>query len=261
MKVVFTDLDGTLLDADTYSCEAARTGLRLLKDREIPLVICTSKTRSEIMYWRRQLGNHHPFISENGGGIYIPEGYFDIPVDHDRTTDGYLVIERGTPYRELTGVLDELAERFPLQGFHDMSPADLAADAGLSLPEARRALTRDYDEPFILHDRARISDLQSAIRDRGLQLVEGGRYFHLTGGQDKGQAVRILAALYEREHGDVVTVGIGDAANDVPMLDAVDHPYLVARPDGTYASDAYPWAGGIGPAGWNRVIRREIRPD
>ncbi|MFO8132881.1 MAG: hypothetical protein R6U10_02960 [Thermoplasmatota archaeon] len=57
-----------------------------------------------------------------------------------------------------------------------------------------------------------------------------------------------------------MTVGIGDAANDLSMLDAVDRPYLVARPDGSYASDAYPWAGGVGPSGWTMAVKEEICP-
>lgn len=261
MKIVFSDLDGTLLDADTYSFDKAREGLQLLRRRDIPLVICTSKTRSEIMHWRRRIGNDHPFISENGGGIFIPQDYFGTPVEYDRTKHGFQVIELGVPYQELTAALDELAERFDIRGFHDMTPAELAQDAGLSLDEARRAMDRDYDEPFILGNPGQTDDLRSAVQPHGLQLVRGGRYLHLTGGHDKGRAVRILTTIYGQENPDVVTMGIGDSPNDFPMLDAVNRPYLVARPDASYASDAYPHAGATGPTGWAMVARREASPD
>ncbi|MCG7852909.1 MAG: HAD hydrolase family protein, partial [Methanosarcinaceae archaeon] len=46
--VVFTDLDGTLIDHDTYSYKAARPALAALKKQGIPLIFCTSKTRAEI---------------------------------------------------------------------------------------------------------------------------------------------------------------------------------------------------------------------
>ncbi|MGC9307150.1 MAG: HAD-IIB family hydrolase [Thermoplasmatota archaeon] len=258
MKVFFTDLDGTLLDGETYAYDAAQGALEALIERGIPLVFCTSKTYRETIHWRRRLGNDHPFITENGGGIFIPHGYFDIPVEHDHTRDSYHVIELGVPYHELTAALDDLAERFSLRGFHQMTPWELAGSAGLSLPAARRALNRDYDEPFLLADESREEELRLAAAAHGLHITRGGRYYHLTGDHDKGRAAAILTAIYRREHGDVTTVGIGDSANDVALLDAVDRPYLVARPDGSYATETYTPAGGTGPTGWSRVIQREI---
>ncbi len=79
--IIFTDLDGTLLDYSTYSFEAAIPALQLLKEKNIPLIICSSKTGKEIEHYRKKLGNTHPFISENGGGIFIPKGYFDFRVE------------------------------------------------------------------------------------------------------------------------------------------------------------------------------------
>jgi mannosyl-3-phosphoglycerate phosphatase len=74
--VIFSDLDGTLLDRDTYSFEPARPALRLIKERDIPLVLSSSKTRAEIELHRRRLENHHPFTSENGGGVRPSRVFF-----------------------------------------------------------------------------------------------------------------------------------------------------------------------------------------
>jgi mannosyl-3-phosphoglycerate phosphatase len=68
--LVFSDLDGTLLDHDTYSFETARPALAELKERGIPLVLATSKTRAETESVRSALGNRHPFVVENGGAVY-----------------------------------------------------------------------------------------------------------------------------------------------------------------------------------------------
>ena len=73
---IFTDLDGTLLSHDTYSFKPALVALKLIRSRGIPLVLCSSKTRVEIEYWRRRLENHHPSITENGGAIFHPHAYF-----------------------------------------------------------------------------------------------------------------------------------------------------------------------------------------
>ena len=98
--LVITDLDGTLLDSETYSFDEALPAIRHIQTHNIPLILCSSKTRAEIETYRKQLDNGHPFISENGGGIFIPHGYFAAPVTGEEI-DGYQVIVLGTPYQEV----------------------------------------------------------------------------------------------------------------------------------------------------------------
>src|SRR5713226_6564538 len=78
--LIFTDLDGTLLDARTYSWAGAEPALAEIERRRIPLVLVTSKTRAEVEPLRRKLGHAHPFITENGGGVFIPDGYFNLKI-------------------------------------------------------------------------------------------------------------------------------------------------------------------------------------
>ena len=257
-KVIFTDLDGTLLDHDTYSYAEAREALALVKEKGIPLVICTSKTRTEIERYRAELDTRYPFISENGGGIFIPEETFSFAFDYNRTVERHRVIELGTPYEVLRkAIADFRRQGLGIKGFGDMTAEELAEEAGLTVTEAGLAKQREYDEAFRLI-KGDPEELVSLIREKGLNYTRGGRYWHLMGESDKGTAVKILSGLYEKRFGDVVTVGIGDSENDFPMLDNVSHPYLVMRKNGTYASDAYISAGGIGPIGWNLAVKKEM---
>ena len=135
--IVFTDLDGTLLDHATYSWEPALPALSLLRERQIPLVFCSSKTRAEIEHYRRELGNLDPFISENGGGIFIPDGYFDLsvlPLEPLVTkTAGWAIIRLGAPYLRLRQAIRRLREEgFALTGFGDMTIAEVAAKMRVS---------------------------------------------------------------------------------------------------------------------------------
>ncbi|MDP6101448.1 MAG: HAD hydrolase family protein, partial [Dehalococcoidia bacterium] len=100
-QVVFTDLDGTLLDLETYSFTPALPAVQALLKRGVPIVFSSAKTRSEQEVYRQQLKNHDPFIVENGGCIFIPEDYFPFEYQHDRVVDGYMLIELGTPYKEI----------------------------------------------------------------------------------------------------------------------------------------------------------------
>src|SRR5262249_39570829 len=70
-RIVFSDLDGTLLDARTYDWRPAERALARLAELGVPVILTSSKTRAEIEEWRRTLGNREVFVSENGGGIYF----------------------------------------------------------------------------------------------------------------------------------------------------------------------------------------------
>ncbi|HDS59583.1 MAG TPA: HAD-IIB family hydrolase [Thermoplasmatales archaeon] len=257
-RVFFSDLDGTLLDARTYSYAPAEPALHLLHKHHLPLVFCTSKTRAEIEYWREEMHNWHPFVSENGGGIFIPNRYFDPPLPPHQSLDGYQVIVLGTPVEHLRTVMQDLQERYAVRSFLQMSPEEVAADARLPPQQARRAVQRDFDIPFKILDKEQESTVLREIERQGLRHVRGGRYHHLTGDSDKGRAVAILIELYRCHYGGVVTIAVGDSENDLPMLERVDRGYLVQRPDGTYASPDFQHAAGGGPWGWAWVVRREM---
>lgn len=70
--VIFTDLDGSLLNHEDYSFTAARPSIERIKTAGIPLIITTSKTRLEVERLQQEMGIREPFIVENGGGIFFP---------------------------------------------------------------------------------------------------------------------------------------------------------------------------------------------
>jgi mannosyl-3-phosphoglycerate phosphatase len=74
--VVLTDLDGTLCDPRTRSCDGARDALALLADRGIPVVLISDRTPGEVTSLQRDLGLRHPFVCEGGAALYVPRGYF-----------------------------------------------------------------------------------------------------------------------------------------------------------------------------------------
>ena len=267
--VIFTDLDGTLLDYSRYSYEDALPSLKMIRERDIPLVICSSKTRKEIEYYRKKLGNHHPFISENGGGIFIPKGYFPFDVSHPRYAISpgrkYHVIRLGAKYEDLRNAVEELrSEGFQVCGFGDMSVEELVGRTNMSVLEAKMAKERDFDEPFLHTGPAyRFPRLLKAIHDRGFKLTQG-RFYHILGNSNKGIAVSILIDLYRRKYPEcgILTIALGDSPNDLPMLQRVDRPILVQKIDGSYEPAIHIEnlirADGIGPAGWNSAVRDQL---
>ncbi|MHB1590449.1 MAG: HAD-IIB family hydrolase [Sulfuricella sp.] len=255
--VIFSDLDGTLLDATSYSFSDALPALNLIQEQAIPLILCSSKTRAEIEACRLHMHNGHPFITENGGGIFIPQGYFSAPVEA-ATFDGYQLITLGSPYAEIRSHFVALREQLGAQvrGFADMTAEEVAELTGLAYDEACLAKQRDFDEPFIF-DGVPDERFLQAIEDAGLHWTQG-RIFHILGKHDKGRAVKILKTLYAHEYGEISSIGLGDSLNDLPLLQAVDRPVLIRHEDGSFDS-RIAMAGLVktqspGPRGWNAAM-------
>jgi mannosyl-3-phosphoglycerate phosphatase len=260
--VIFTDLDGTLLDTNTYSFELAIDAINLIKERNIPLVITSSKTAKEIMYYREVLEIDHPFVSENGGGIYFPKTYFrDAPFWLDIGEKyGYYMVVQGTPYAKLVDALKKLRSKgFKIKGFSDMDAEEIQQITGLTEKEAKMAKERDFDEPIVIDDSVDIMALKMAIRELGLRYTSG-KYMHLIGNSDKGKSVRIVMDIFTKNLGKVSFVAVGDNINDLPMLLNVEYPIVVKRPDGSYDENilnAVPniiCSNGTGPAGFDDSI-------
>ncbi|MGE5173289.1 MAG: HAD-IIB family hydrolase [Betaproteobacteria bacterium] len=255
--VIFTDLDGSLLHPTTYSFEEATPALQLIKEKSIPLVLCSSKTSAEIEVYRKRLENRDPFIVENGGAIFVPVGYFPL-LTGSALHEEYTVHAFGRPYQEIRKQFVRLREslHIPVRGFGDMTVAEIAALTGLPQEEAALARKRGFGEPFVFEHGTDERFLKAA-EEQGLHWTRG-RFYYLMGNHDKGSAVRLLKEWYRNKHGKLITIGLGDGLNDLPLLSEVDHAVLIQRKDGSYDPGVdVPGlikAHGIGPAGWNRAV-------
>lgn len=260
--VVFSDLDGTLLDHDTYSWQEAVPALEALKSRRIPLILCSSKTRAEMLPLQEELGIREPLISENGGAVFAPQGHPLAGDDWQDTGDGWRMKPLGRPVAELRRVLEDFKRRFGARGFGDMSDREVAWLTGLSLDKAALARRREFNEPVWLPEpEVQGAEFMAAARAAGLEVTRGGRFFHLLGGGDKGKAVRLVLEIMRRQDPALVSLALGDAENDLPMLKAVDLPVLVARPDGGHAELELPGLVKTelpGPAGWNQAVLQAL---
>lgn len=259
--IIVTDLDGTLLDHESYGYQASWPAVQRLKSRKIPLILCSSKTAKEITALWNELGLTDPFVAENGGAVYLPPRYFPFLIPGMTSEGLFEVLELGARVTLLRRALEETARKCGtrIRSFGGMTLDEICALTGLTRERGSLAAERQYDEPFLVEaeDRER---LFAALREKGLEVTRGDRFFHLTGGHGKGEAVKLLLDFYRRRDGAVVSIGLGNSANDLPLLRAVDRPILVRNPDGTYdpeVTKTIPWVErtmDIGPRGWNEIV-------
>ena len=264
--ILFTDLDGTLLDQRTFSWREASDALHEIERRKVPLVFCTSKTRAEVEFLRRKMGSAHPFITENGGGIFIPHGYFPQRIEGAVTVKTYHCLALARPYAEILDALDEIAAEAGVEavGFHKMSAKEIAENSGLDAQQVQLARQRDYDEPFFLAGATPKKEeaFIRLARERKMEVVRGTRFWHIHAGSDKGRGVRELMKHYRaaRRGSKLRSIAFGDSANDLPMLLAADAAVLLPKPDGS--SDETVTAklpriirgSAPGPVGWNEAV-------
>lgn len=241
--IIFSDLDGTLLDRDTYSYAQAVPAMAHLRERGIPLVLVTSKTRAEVAALREKMGNTDPFIVENGGAVLIPGA-----------ADLVLGASSGQARQALAHAASQTGVR--VRGFGSMTVEEISRHSGLQPDVAALAAQREYGEPFVLLE-GEPADLEAALNAQGFQMTQGGRFFHVLGGCDKARAVLALA---ERQN-EADTVGLGDAPNDIGFLRAVRRPIIIPSPHLDAMRAALPHAEvapAPGPTGWNQVVLRVI---
>ncbi|KZZ42355.1 hypothetical protein A3758_15280 [Oleiphilus sp. HI0118] len=269
-SIVFTDLDGTLLDHDDYSFSAAAGAIEALKREGVPIVPVTSKTKDELISLRDAIGLETPFVVENGAGIYIPKGYFLFNDDSLIDAGSYWCKRFAPPRSELTELVMNAPEalRMSMRTFSDMTILELSELTGLTEAQAELAAAREFSEPIEwTGEDSDASELKDYARQHGYDLVKGGRFFHLTNGYDKGQALYWLKQQYSRANPNQAqfAIALGDSANDIDMLEAADQAIIIKNPH----SKTIELAPGIpvirsaqaGPSGWAESLSSFLNLD
>lgn len=252
---IFTDLDGTLLDHDTYSWTDARPAMDRLKQLSIPLIAVSSKTLAELEYIQQDSGLFDGLIAENGGVIALKgnvEQYGPAPEKVDRAREEI-----------------KAAVTVPVDSFRTVSPEVIAAQTGLPLEDAIRAGQRYCSDPLIWQPAAKdIAIARQIAEKQGLTLVKGGRFHTLCGQSSKGQAMRRMLERLSvtwlkddgaKPHPRFTTIALGDSPNDIPMLAEADYAVQIPSKKGKRTLPLLDHsnlriAPQPGPAGWNDAV-------
>jgi mannosyl-3-phosphoglycerate phosphatase len=276
--LIFSDIDNTLIqsyiikEGEIYHTEEygeIKTVVKQLREKNIPLILCSTKTRLEQEKIRSYLEIDDPFIVENGGAIVIPENYFEFDLEElglsIKHIDENLVIELGKSYNKLIEILKEIRENFHIKfiAVHDLSIAELSQKVGISINSAKLMASREYSETILEINNNELFKLSKILQDRGLRILQGTRYNTISSLHDKGSAISILKKLYSLkfEKLKIESIGIGDAINDIPMFENVDRAFLVRNIHNDYDSmniNNLTRVNGIGQLGWKEIILNYI---
>ncbi len=266
--LIFTDLDGTLLDHHTYRFDAAQPMLETLEKLAIPVIPITSKTRAELLALRVALNNQHPFVTENGAAVFIPKGYFSTQPEETENVGDFWVRSFSPVRLFWVQLLESLAHSFrgDFTYFSKMGEASIVQHTGLSPDAAALANDREFSEPVLwTGSEAKKTEFKTMLAEHGMWVIEGGRFLHISNGSDKGKALTWLTQTYQQQWPDraITTVALGDSHNDLAMLEACDQPIIIQSPtkhrprltsNSSVINSRLP-----GPEGWSESLERYLK--
>lgn len=262
-------MDGTLLDHDTYSFDAAKPTLDALAARGIPVIPTTSKTFAEMLVLRDTIGLNGPFIVENGAAIYIPHGFFAKKPTGTVWQDGFWCQSFISSKAHWLKMLEVVKADFEglFTHFAQMSISDIQSATGLDEASAGRAAQRQFGEPVLWQgDNEQKQAFIAALRERGATIMEGGRFIHISGDCSKGVALTWFMQEYQRQVDAAATsIALGDGKNDIAMLEAATIAVRIASPvhpppdlekqKQVYTSTLH------GPEGWTEMLTQLLELD
>ena len=263
--LIFTDLDGTLLDHHTYSFKPALAALQSLKTFSIPCIINTSKTFAELASLRKELNHQDAFIVENGSAVYIPKNTSILFDEQLEDCGDYWRKSFGPKRDELIKLTNDKQDKYTFKRFSDMTYQELMSITGLNSTNAQLAMQREFTEPMVWTDsNLALNALRDDLAPYDVQIQKGGRFAHLMGEHcDKANAMLWLKELYDEQSDDeVITMALGDGENDIGMLSQADIPVVIRSPvhappeipnrTDAWLTDAY------GPEGWAQAINLQL---
>ena len=260
--IVFSDLDGTLLDHNNYSYTAAKPCLDYIRENNIPLIFTSSKTSIEIENLCAETNFYHPYIAENGALLCIPKNYFLL---NTPTRTEYEKIMIGLPREEINQVLQKQHSIYEFQSFSTLTTSEIMNNTGLSESQAIGANQRKCTEPILWNDsQSKLTEFSKQLELLNLQLLRGGRFHHVMGIHDKATTMSLLLQKYKNNGNKSITsIALGDSPNDYKMLKTADYGVVIPNPHVAMASieesDKIIFAPNEGPKGWNDTLLNLFR--
>ncbi len=255
--MIFTDLDSTLLDHHTYSFDQALPALEKIRQLAIPLIINSSKTYAEIKDLRQQMRDNWAFCVENGAAVFLPQSNIS---GYGNSMEQVIL---GTPQKVILSVLHGLCVQhgFCFKGFSNYSIAELMQETGLSESQAEKAKQRLASEPIKwLDSPENLLVFEQLLKERDLQLVQGGRFMHVMGQNDKGQAMNWVVNRFNSQQ-TIHTIALGDSQNDYNMLEQADYSVVIRKLDGRHlqlnkSASRVIYTQNPAPLGWQEAIEQ-----
>ena len=218
---VVSDVDGTLMD-HSYDLTPAKETIKILQKLSIPVILCTSKTASEVKVIRKELNLTDPYIVENGAAIYG---------ESLKKVNGEIIL--GKKYEFLEEILNFISKEIdykliPLNNLTDQEATQLTGLKGNSLNLMR---DRHWSMPFLNPPSFLEEKINKCCKKFKVDIFKGNRMSHLLStNSNKGKAINALKKYSNIQNIEII--GLGDSPNDLPLLLNSDIRIVIPGKDG-----------------------------
>ena len=153
----------------------------------------------------------------------------ELPSQYADSRNGFWAIKLGKSIHEINKYLEKVVStQDKFISLAECSASQASELTGLTQEQAKNAINREFSQPIIWKGSQQgLVDFKQRLFRQGLNVLQGGRFLHIQGKTDKGQAVEKLKIFFSRP---IKTVVIGDSANDIAMLAKADVPVVVKAP-------------------------------
>jgi mannosyl-3-phosphoglycerate phosphatase len=218
---IVSDVDGTLMD-HSYDLTPAKETIKTLQKLSIPVILCTSKTASEVKVIRKELNLTDPYIVENGAAIYG---------ESLEKVNGEIIL--GKKYEYLEEILNFISKEIdykliPLNDLTDQEATQLTGLKGNSLNLMR---DRHWSMPFLNPPSLLEEKINICSKKFQVDIFKGNRMSHLLSkNSNKGKAINALKKYSNIQN--IQIIGLGDSPNDLPLLLNSDIRIVIPGKDG-----------------------------
>ena len=218
---VVSDVDGTLMD-HSYDLTPAKETISRLQKLSIPVILCTSKTASEVKVIRDELYLKDPYIVENGAAIYG---------ESLENVNGKIIL--GKKYEFLEELLNFISKEIdykliPLNNLTDKEATQLT---GLKGNELNLMRDRHWSMPFLNPPTSLEERIKICCKKLNVDVFKGNRMSHLLStNSNKGKAINALKKYSNIQN--IQIIGLGDSPNDLPLLLNSDIRIVIPGIDG-----------------------------
>ena len=256
--LIFTDLDGSLLNKETFKFDVIKDFFKELVSNGIIIIPNSSKTEAELLDFNEQNNLDLSFITENGSSIHgLNKIHQNLP--------SKIIISRTID--EIRNIYEEnisLDFKNKITNILELEIEVQQKILGLPLDKIMLAIKRDHSLPIKFNGtEIEKNEFIKIMKNSGLTIQTGGRIMNVCDNVNKSKAMSEAVRLMRKELDDkIITIGVGDNENDIEMIKQTDYPCLVKNEnfdssliniDNLIKSDE------PSPKGWSDVIKTALQ--
>ena len=261
--LIFTDLDGTLLDHENYSFGANKKTISTIINNKNEIIFNTSKTFSECKKLLKELKlSNMPFSTENGAVLYFPKIRFN-KIKNSSSFEKYWKVRTAKlSSKNWHQFLLKKQKKFNFLIAQDLSPKILKKYTNLD--NTSKMLNREASQIILWKDSlVNLKKFKNVLKSekKGV-LIQGSRFMQVSSVCNKRIAKKLISHAYDYQFYGTYsknTIALGDSKNDIDMLNSANYPCLIKNRSGYFLKlrsnkKNIIKSSKFAPDGWSQVL-------